>query len=75
METIAPEHGFWNSQTPVSVVPGDDLVSVRFLERLRLRVSLFVTWDRGRNLMAPTYGRGSFSNKSKVPESRFDKRS
>ena len=33
METIAPEHSFWNSQTPVSGVPGDDLVSVRFLER------------------------------------------
>ena len=33
METIAPEHGFWNGQTPVSGVPGDDLVSVRILER------------------------------------------
>ena len=35
METIAPEHGFWNGQAPVSGVPGDDLVSVRFLERLQ----------------------------------------
>ena len=34
METIAPEHGFWNSQTPVTGVPGDDLVSVRFLEQI-----------------------------------------
>ena len=33
METTAPEHGFWNSQMPVSAVFGDDLVSVRFLER------------------------------------------
>jgi len=33
METIAPEHGYWNAQTPVSGVPGADLVSVRFLER------------------------------------------
>jgi len=33
METIAPEHGFWNSQTPVTGVSGDDLVSVGFLER------------------------------------------
>jgi hypothetical protein len=33
MQTIAPEHGFWNGQTRVSGVPGDDLVSVRFLER------------------------------------------
>jgi hypothetical protein len=32
METIAPEHGFWNGQMPVSGVPGDDLVSDRFLE-------------------------------------------
>ena len=39
METIAPEHGFWNSQTPVSGVPGDDLVSVRFLERFWLASS------------------------------------
>jgi hypothetical protein len=34
METITPEHGFWNAQTPVPGVSGDDLVSVRFLERL-----------------------------------------
>ena len=34
MEAIAPEHGFWNSQAPVSGVPGDDLVSVRFLEQV-----------------------------------------
>ena len=39
METIAPEHGFWNAQTPVSGVPGDDLVSVRFLERFWLASS------------------------------------
>jgi hypothetical protein len=39
METIAPEHGFWNSQIPVSGVPGDDLVSVRFLERFWLASS------------------------------------
>lgn len=35
MKTMAPEHGFWNGQTPVSAVFGDDLVSVRFLERFR----------------------------------------
>jgi hypothetical protein len=33
METIAPEHCFWNGQAPVSGVSGGDLVTVRFLEQ------------------------------------------
>ena len=32
-EILPSEHCFWNGQTPVPEVPGDDLVSVRFLER------------------------------------------
>jgi hypothetical protein len=45
METIAPEHGFWNGQTPVSGVPGGDLVSVRFLERFRWQVRLPLSFE------------------------------
>ena len=40
METLPPEHCFWNGQTPVPLLYGDDLVSVRFLERARGVASL-----------------------------------
>lgn len=39
METIAPEHSFWNAQIPVLAIRGGGLVSVRFMERFWLASS------------------------------------